>query len=173
MGAFLISTGSQHPDLANEFAKFMSGQKYEAQYPVRPSLMNIYDTLEIQTIEQVLEVAIPPADMRFSACLYGVPTFMRLGKHNVETALEKVQREALKGLDVAEQKRNTDFVVEQTQEQPPVLPTGKLALKVGMVHQRPLPHEEHWDQVIQEFTSADGSQKGVVVRGSRAKIQAL
>src|SRR5260221_1542507 len=93
MGAILISAGTQNAELAYEFAKFLTSQKYEAQYPVRRSLMSDYDGLEVQTIERVLEVALPAADMRFSTCLWNVGTYRHVWKNSIEEALEKIQQD--------------------------------------------------------------------------------
>ncbi|MEP7289280.1 MAG: hypothetical protein ABI947_26305 [Chloroflexota bacterium] len=186
---FAISAGTQHPEQAFALANFLTTRPELTSRggiaPARKSLVGAQTsgggngggpggpggpgrnrnlTPENQAlIDKALANGIPPADIRFAEYLDIALTNMTTNAVSSKDALQAVDAQATQDEQAAIAKKSTVAVSVATPVPTPVLTAGKVAIKFGMMSfVSPLPNQDKWDTVINQFISTD-PQVGQVV----------
>jgi len=164
VNAYAISAGTQHPDSAYELAKFLTFSREIAELdndiPARRSLaeevsLSLLDPVDADQIRQALESALPVSEMRFTDPLEDVLSKMVLQNLDARTALNEVEFEVLDRLQFASDRFGAEQLVVRGREEI-VLAPGEIALNFGVSSiLSPLPTQNTWDQLIEDFVIND------------------
>jgi ABC-type glycerol-3-phosphate transport system substrate-binding protein len=161
---FAVSGGTQQPQLAYELVKFLSERpELVVSIPARMSMAAasgipaLFPAEQQAMLEQGFANGLSYANMRFMESLNNV--------NNQDTpthdALQAEEAQLISDLEAADDLHGTlAFSVNEPVQA--VVPPGKIVLNFDMVtYISPLPNQEQWDRVINEFTAAD-PQVGLV-----------
>ena len=161
--AFGVSAGTQNPDAAYQLAKFLTFSQDLAQnetdIPARQSLAEVsfaeYDPQVAEVVRNGLDNALSVADMRFTPYITDAVTDMVLQGTDVRTALDNAEIKALDQLQYASDLFGTQELIVQGPEVIELAP-GEIALKFGVNSILvPLPTQEEWDRLIEDFVFDD------------------
>ena len=162
-----ISAGTQHPDLAYDLVKYLSGQNLMyGSLPARKSLTeaNGVGSMVLPDWQPLIEAgftnSLTYSNLRFSDYLnaaWGAAD----GSTSTHDLLQTLEARAISDLRTADAKRET-VVISVTEPTPPTVPEGKIALNFDMVRAKQT-QETHdlWERVAQDFASTD-PQVGLV-----------
>ncbi|MEP7286703.1 MAG: extracellular solute-binding protein [Chloroflexota bacterium] len=163
---FAVSAATQHPDLAYALAKFLTFQGElavnKAATSARKSLYNyqgqgsrIGVAADYQALyEQGLANGLSFADLRFMTYINNA-SFNISSSASVQSVLQTAEVQAVSDLKAADDKKGKLAlnIVEPTIAAPP---PGKIALKFDVSSiSDPLPTQDRWDRVLQDFAASD------------------
>lgn len=171
VNGFGVSAGTRYPELAYELVKYLTAlpdmvQGMFGDTPARRSLADVesgnYYGLDVPpdvqaVIDVALEQGLPVSDMRFVEYLDTTLARLRQGDEpDAATALRNAQEEAVLAVQTAEAQHGLATVTVATPVPTPVLASGEVALKFGMMSNvMPIPNADRWDQAVAEFVAAD------------------
>ncbi|GAB4511329.1 MAG: hypothetical protein OHK0046_09270 [Anaerolineae bacterium] len=173
-----ISAGTQDPEAAYRLVRYLSdryGEQYGSSEPARRSLMETQQFGYVQFlspedrafVEEVLDTALPRAEMRYSTYVERALQMMRDEDLDGMTALMQMQEDALTAYEMALERANTEVIQVAPPPAPPVLAEGEIALNFGLNNYGPsIPNREDWERVIEQFV-ADDPQVGHVSLDAR------
>jgi ABC-type glycerol-3-phosphate transport system substrate-binding protein/beta-lactamase regulating signal transducer with metallopeptidase domain len=157
---FAVSGGTQHPELAYELVKYLSEKPDLIDgIPARQSLVTNENQVVIPEYQALIDHgfqnALTYSNLRFTDYLNGAWNFVGNNGAATQEALQAAEEGAINDLSTAESKKGTLalMVVEPT---PVVLAPGEIALNFNVASfAGPLPAQDQWDRVIQDFVASD------------------
>lgn len=171
VNGFAISSGTQYPAEAYELVKFLSSNPYAAtgfigttpaRRDVSPNENSVLQLRDNQSPELValipvaMEQAYPVSETRFVEYLSQAVEYMV--EHNVDarTALQAMEEKALARLDAASTRRESTQITVQTPLPTANLAPGEIALTFGVSSViSPLPNQDQWDALAENFAASD------------------
>jgi len=178
---YAISGGSHYPQLAYELVEYLTTRptdwiahdRYAARHSVTKTVLG-QDKLQSQPgfsaeqkmfYEKALQRAIPFSEMRYMG--YAVTVIYKASQDNtidLERALQNAQIQALKYLQIAQQKRQTVVLNVVPPPDNPQLAAGQIALKFGIgTNGSTAPNTDTWNAIAHAFTETDSQVKQVVI----------
>jgi ABC-type glycerol-3-phosphate transport system substrate-binding protein len=175
--ALAVSSGTVHPELAYELAKYLTGQpdlisRLGDDTPARRSLLGQITGMPITPevralLDEAVTAGLPVAALRHTGYLDRALQAMRSDGLDAEAALQQAEEQAILALDTAADRFGTATVFVATPPPTPVLAEGEIALTFGFSSRvMPLPNRDRWEQAIADFVAAD-PQVGQIVMDSR------
>jgi ABC-type glycerol-3-phosphate transport system substrate-binding protein len=168
---FAVSSGTQHPELAYEFAKFLVTEPtiYNSFFGYKTALKNPeipsgdapmfapkFSPENQALLDKALENAIPASEYRFWDYISKAINEISEKKTDAKTALQSAEAQAVKVLQTAEEKHSKVVVTVATPVPTPVLSANEVSLKFNLTaYIMPLPNKDMWDKVIKEFITTD------------------
>lgn len=169
---FAISSGTAYPEAAYEFVSFMTNNLDVLAYgysstAARRSLSNVeideettfssqpeFDP-EIQALlDQALEAAIPPSELRYADVFSQARNAMREGDVDAQTAIEEVETKILDALEKSAEYQSTQIFVAAPELRPELEP-GQIVLNFGMNTARNINELDNlWQDTIDEFVAS-------------------
>jgi ABC-type glycerol-3-phosphate transport system substrate-binding protein len=181
---FAVSGGTQYPEQAYALAKFLTNRPEVAARsfgarPARDGLVGVQPETsdgppiaaifgnaspEVEAyIADAIANALPMSKLQYGWYLTGVVDDLVQNGADAVSALQQAEADILANLEIAASHGQTTTVLVATPPPPVVLAEGEVSLNFGLFSNiNPLPNEDLWDQVIQEFVSAD-PQVGEIV----------
>jgi ABC-type glycerol-3-phosphate transport system substrate-binding protein len=166
---FAVSAGTQYPDKAYALASWLTTRgeiaAYSAMTPARKSLagiksddprQNINMPAEVQKlIEQAIANGFSVSEMRYSDYAALALNRMKTEKLDAKSALDAAEAQAVKDMQIAADKKDK-MVIAVATPIPQAETGGKAVMKFGLVvFASPLPQQDKWNKLVQEFVSAD------------------
>ncbi len=180
---FAVSGGSHYPELAYELVEFLTTRPNYGMgsqfYPARKSVTErflaqikaqggaLYNDQQRAIYENALTHAIPFSELRYidyvSRVVYDASQDSTI---DIEQALQKAQAQALKFLQMAEDKRKT-VVLNVANPEAPHLAAGQVALKFGIgTSDSSAPNLDTWNALAGSFTTGDPQVKHIAFEGT-------
>ncbi len=181
---FAISTGTQYPEQAYALAKFLTSSADVANNlfgstPARKSLAGIegdsnqpfadltYTPENQAVVTEAYDHALPVSEMLFSDYLNVAIDTMEQDIVDAQTALQEAEALAIGNLNTAAE-RQTTIVTVATPVPEVVLNPGEIAIKFGLTSFiSPLPNQDQWDQIINNFVASDPQVGQIVLDAAR------
>jgi ABC-type glycerol-3-phosphate transport system substrate-binding protein len=181
---FAISAGTQYPEQAYAVAKFLTSSADVANNlfgstPARKSLAGIesesnrpfadltYTPENQAVVNEAFANALPVAEMLFTDYLNIAIETMEQDGVDAQTALQEAEAQAVANLNTAAE-RQTTIVSVATSVPEVVLNPGEIALNFGLTSFiSPLPNQDQWDQVINDFVANDPQVGQIVLDAAR------
>jgi ABC-type glycerol-3-phosphate transport system substrate-binding protein len=185
---FAISAGTQYPEQAYSLLKFLTNsidvadglfQGTPARYSLMgmessnqeggpgggPGLRNLQFTPENQAvIDEAFANAIPVSDMLFGDYISVAIENARANGSDIATALADAELTAVNNLTTAQQRGTDTTIAVATPVPEVVLNPGEVSLNFGMTSFiQPLPNQDQWDAIIEEFVANDPEVGQVVL----------
>jgi ABC-type glycerol-3-phosphate transport system substrate-binding protein len=167
---FAVSSGTQHPEIAYELAKFLTHSatvvdRFFGDVPARRSLVGAESgsfmmpreyPAEVQAvIDRAIENALPSSELRFVEYIERALNLVEIGEADPRTALQEMEAEALAALQTAESRRQTAVVMVATPVPTPFFESGQIVLRFGMnLFSSQIPNREEWNRLVREFSGA-------------------
>jgi ABC-type glycerol-3-phosphate transport system substrate-binding protein len=170
---FAISAGTQYPEQAYKLAKFLTNSVHVANNlfgstPARKSLAGIevesnrpfgaltYTPENQAVVDEAFANAMPVSDMLFADYINVAMDIMAQDGVDSRIALQEAEARAVNNLNTAGEWRTTTVITVATPVPDVVLNPGEIALNFGITSfVSPLPNQEQWDQIINEFVAND------------------
>lgn len=174
-----VSAGTRYPELAYELAKFITNSPEIASQlfgstPAREGLQNVEVNVENRggprriigsmnfspeaqaIIDQGFAHALPVSEMRFMDYIRATVDKMQSDDLDAATALLQAEAQAIDNLNRAAAMRSELVVTVATPKPQTSLAPGEIELNFGVVSfTMPMPNEDRWQQVIDQFVAAD------------------
>ncbi len=178
---YAVSSGTLYPEQAYALAKFLTNRAEVASSffgvrPARESLVGVQPDTEgpggfinaapvnDEFLNSAIAVALPMAEIRYGDYVAEALNSMASEGLDAATALQEAENSVIANLQTAANQREETTVQVATPPPAVVLGEGEVSLNFGMMSfVQPLPNQEQWDQVIQEFVAADPQVAEVVV----------
>ncbi len=177
---FAVSSGTQYPEQAYELAKFISNNirlvnSFFSERPARESLVGAEDPDNIAfrppyspedqaVIDQAFQNGLSYSDLQFTDYVNDVLNRMNDEEIDAQSALQEAELRAIENLQAASDRRATTVVIVPTPVPTPVLSAGQVSLNFNITaFTSPLPNQEHWNQLVEEFTSSDPEVRQIVL----------
>ncbi len=190
---FAISSGTQYPEQAYELVKFLTNSPDVANNffgvsPARQSLIGVSSTNNNNggpgggggpqfgggfnnlsdenkaVVTQALANGIPLSELRYGDYVTAALSLMSSDGSDAQTALQTLEAQAVADLQTADTARTANPVVLATPVPEVVLQPGEVALSFGLnSFVSPLPNQDKWDSLIQEFTANDPQVKAITL----------
>lgn len=180
-----ISSGTQYPQEAYEFVKFVSQDPQLANaflgvIPARRSLQGLDEGEEgtigsllnpsdeiIELVNQYIDFAIPPNDLRYAAFLELAVNKVVEDDIDPATAIQETEQEVLDRLAIADERGVDQSIIVATPPPDIVVSEGEVALSFGISgFTANIPNEEDWNTAIDDFISANPDVINVDLRGA-------
>jgi len=176
---FAVSAGTQYPDQAYVLAKFLTSSADVANNlfgstPARKSLAGIevdsdqpfadltYSPENQAVVTEAYANAMPVSEMLFVDYVGVAVDTMEQDGVDARTALQEAEAQAVENLNTAAE-RQTTIISVATPVPEVVLNPGEIAINFGLTSFiSPLPNQDQWNQVINNFV-ADDPQVGQIV----------
>lgn len=169
---FAISSGTNNPELAYELIMYLSQSPEMMNFfffdtPARQSMVGEENENtarvfgekppELQALlDEALVNAIPISEMRYFGYVDAAIQSMRSEGKTAGEALIEAQQSLNENLTLASELGAETTVFIESPETPPELVDGEIALKFNLsTFITPLPNQEEWELVAQEFADAD------------------
>jgi multiple sugar transport system substrate-binding protein len=171
-----ISSGTQHPEQAYEFIKFLSkspkaANSFFSARPARQSLIGAetqdsgeentfsftanFSPEDAAVLEEAIANALPASELRYTEYLPSISEKMTSGNLSVPEALQEAELKAQQDYQAALDRRNTPVMVVAPPPDVELAP-GEIDLKFGLAYMtQPLPNQEQWDQLMADFAAND------------------
>jgi ABC-type glycerol-3-phosphate transport system substrate-binding protein len=186
---FAISSGTQFQEQAYALAKYLTlrpevANNFNSASPARKSLVGVQPTNNNNNgggggggrafrqttpeqqalVQQALANGLPDSELRFTDYVATAVDKVNSENTDAHTALQEVEAQANTDLQTADSKKTSNSVVVATPVPEVVLPAGKIALKFAVQSFiEPLPNQDRWDQLIQNFVANDPQVGNVVL----------
>ncbi len=172
---FAVSSGTQLPDEAYAFARWLSYQpemlnNFFGAVPARRSVTtDVNDFLDFSPeeealVQQALDSAVPASDLLFMSYLDYALNQVRNGEADAATALQNAENNVYQALEIAQTRRSGGVVSVSTPVPTPVLSAGEISINFNLQSfVSPLPNREEWDQFIADFIASDPQVGNVVL----------
>jgi ABC-type glycerol-3-phosphate transport system substrate-binding protein len=159
---FAVSGGTQQPELAYELVKYLSEKpELSGGIAARKSLADVQGVQravmpEYQAlIDQGFQNALTYSNLRFTDYLNGAWNFVGDNGATTQEALQAAEQGAINDLNTADSKKGT-LALLVVEPAPVVLAPGEIELNFSMSSfEGPMPSQDQWDRVIQDFVAAD------------------
>jgi ABC-type glycerol-3-phosphate transport system substrate-binding protein len=168
---FGVSAGTERPELAYEFAKYLTSYPDVSnliftQTPARRSLTGItaeggifggfnveYSPEDQAFVDQAIESALPAAELRFSDYLDAAIDRVLTGEATVTDSLDQSERGAFADLSTADNwQADNEPVVVASPVPTPVLTAGEISMRFGLnLFSDDIPNEAEWNRLIGDF----------------------
>lgn len=178
---FAVSAGTRFPEMAYELAKFLTNRadianRLFGSTPARRSLANVepdstdpnggpriidIGSLDFSpeaqaVIDQGYASALSVADMLFIDYIAAAFELMETDGLDASAALQQAEAQAIDNLNRAAEFRSTTVVAVATPVPDVPLAPGEIALNFGIASFiNPLPNQERWQQIIDQFVAND------------------
>jgi len=170
---FAVSAGTAQPELAYEFAKFLTYDANVANFiftqtPARRSLDGQstdggifggftvqYDDETLDLIDRALENAIPISELRYSDYLDNTITDVVAGLVTVTEGLNDAEEQAFDDLLTAQDRPfETEPVLVVTPVPTPVLGPNEISLRFGLnLFSDDIPDADAWNELVRDFVA--------------------
>ena len=159
---FAVSAGTQQPELAYELVKYLSEKpELSGGIAARKSLADVQGVNravmpEYQAlIDQGFQNALTYSNLRFMDYLNNAWGYVDTRDIPFLDVLQAAEEHAINDLNSAESKKGT-LALLVVEPAPVVLAPGEVALNFNMASFRgPMPAQDQWDTLIQDFVAAD------------------
>jgi ABC-type glycerol-3-phosphate transport system substrate-binding protein len=167
---FVISSGTEHPEIAYELAKFLTqnanvAARFFGDTPARRSLVGVETegfmvmrnyTPEVQAlIDRGIENALPTSELRYSEYIDRIIGMVESGETDAQSALQQMEAEARTALQTADTRRQETVVMVATPVPTPSFDSGQIVLNFGLnLFISPIPNRDEWNRLAREFSEA-------------------
>ncbi|MEO8608276.1 MAG: extracellular solute-binding protein [Chloroflexota bacterium] len=159
---FAVSAGTQQPELAYELVKYLSAQpELSGGLTARKSLADVQGINRVvqpeyqSLIDQGFQNALTYSNLRFMDYLNDAWSYVSDRNLPFKTVLESAEAKAIADLNTADGKRGM-LALSVMEPQAAVLASAEVALNFNLsTFMKPLPTQDQWDRVIQDFVAAD------------------
>ncbi len=186
---FAVSAGTQYPEQAYALAAFLTTRAEIANgfssTPARKSLIgassdggagiNINVPKDIQDlISKGVANGFSISELRYAGYLALALNKMKTEKLDARSALDTAEMQAARDEQAAADKKGKNVLTVATPVPVSQPGNGKIELKFGLISfTNPIPHQDKWNKLIQDFTSADPQVGQITLNTGVAQIEKL